>query len=76
MKLKKITVEFRIASDNDNGIGTGWCVTHGDKYADSLGYDECLGLLATLIVPEEKNCLQWLRTAEEHKHRRESWNSK
>ena len=48
----------------------GWNVTVGDRYADQLGYDECLGLVATLIVNNSpKNCLGWLKTKEQH----EAW---
>ncbi len=44
-----------------------WNVRVGDKYTESLGYDECLGLVATLIVQNSgKNCLGWLKTKEQH----------
>ena len=51
----------------------GWNVIVGDYYSDTLGYDECLGLLATLIVDNShKNCLSWLKTKEQH----DKWNNR
>lgn len=45
----------------------GWNVIHGDKYADGLGWDEMLGLVAALTMPESKPMLGWLKTEAEHK---------
>lgn len=45
--------------------GGAFDVIVGDKIADHLGYDECLGLIASLIVPERRGCLSWLKTPKE-----------
>lgn len=46
-----------------------WDVTIGDRMADNLAYDEMLGLIATVTMPESRPCLQWLKTKEQ----REAW---
>jgi hypothetical protein len=38
----------------------------GDKSTDMLSFDEMLGVVAQLTVPENKRCLQWLKTKEQH----------
>lgn len=38
----------------------------GDKLADRLCWDECLGLLCSLLIPDKRRNLCWLRTAEQH----------
>lgn len=62
MKLK---IELIESSPNE-GITGGWTVTYGDKYADALGYDEMLGLVAAITLPEERPNLAWLKTEENH----------
>lgn len=37
-----------------------------DKYADHLTYDEMLGLISQLTMPEPRRCLFWLKTKEQH----------
>lgn len=59
----KIEIEY-----NTEGEWSGWKVTHGDKYAHGLSYDEMLGLVAAITMPENKPSLNWLKTADEHKH--------
>ena len=44
----------------------GWKVTCEDKYADHLTYDEMLGTFAQLTIPDEKRCLSWMKTKEQH----------
>ena len=44
---------------------TSWNVTFQDKLADRLGYDEMLGLVASITIPTDRPCLQWLKTEEE-----------
>lgn len=35
-----------------------------DKSTGQLSFDEMLGVVAQLTVPENKRCLQWLKTKE------------
>lgn len=43
----------------------GWTVTQGDKSADWLGYDEMLGLVAALTMPDERPAIHWMKTKEQ-----------
>ena len=70
---KKMKVEIELiegASIETNY--NGWKVTYNDKYADNLGFDEMLGLVAAITLPKERPTLQWLQTAEQHEQRREN----
>lgn len=49
--------------------GGAFTVRHGDKWADGVAYDEMLGLVSALTMPESRPCLQWLWTKERH----ETW---
>lgn len=60
----KITIEF--IEDTHGFIFNGWNVTQGDKYAEKLGYDEMLGLVSILTMPEKRPHLQWMKTKEDH----------
>jgi hypothetical protein len=66
----RIEIEL-IETESTETVFSGWKVTYGDKYADGLCYDEMLGLVATITMPEDKRNLQWLRTAEQHQAWRE-----
>lgn len=44
----------------------GWKVQQGEKYADNLSYDEMLGVVVSLTLPEKRPCLNWMRTKEQH----------
>lgn len=46
--------------------GGAFNVVQGDKYSDTLGYDEMLGLVSALTIAKEPICLCWMRTKEEH----------
>ena len=48
-------------------------VKQGDKYAEFVTYDEMLGLISQLTMPEERHCKAWMRTQEEHQALRDSW---
>lgn len=63
----KIQIEL-IKGDNET-IHNGWLVTVGEKYADGLCYEEMLGLVSALTIPESKGMLAWLKTKEQH----EAW---
>lgn len=40
-------------------------VSHSGKFADGLTFDEMLGLVASLTMPESRRCLLWMKTQEE-----------
>lgn len=50
--------------------GGAFNVVQGDRYSDTLGYDEMLGLVSALTIAKEPNCLRWMLTKEEHEARR------
>ncbi len=54
--------------------GNGFNVFVGDRSSGQLGYDECLGLVSTLVVQNShKGCLSWLRTKEQNEAIEERW---
>ena len=42
-------------------------VSCGEKWADKLGWDEMIGLVASITMPERRPCLHWLKTEAQHK---------
>ena len=52
----KITIEY--IDETNEELYKGWKVTYGDKYADWLCYDEMLGLVSALTMPEKRPTLQ------------------
>ena len=36
-------------------------VWQGNKHSNHLGYDEMLGLISALTMPESRPCLKWIR---------------
>lgn len=44
----------------------GFSVEQNNRRADMLSFDECLGLVATLIIPDEQERvnLRWMRLKE------------
>jgi hypothetical protein len=69
--MEKITIE--LLTEEIGGVWRGWKVSQGEKYADGLGFDEMLGLVSALTLPEERPTLQWMKTKEQHEARRSSW---
>lgn len=55
---RTITIDFL--------AGGAFNVRDGDRYSEGLGFDEMLGTLASLAMPEHRPCLQWLQTKEQH----------
>lgn len=51
----------------ESTTGPGWDVIQGDKMADSVTYEEMLGLVSALTMPKERRCLSWMWTEEERK---------
>lgn len=43
-----------------------WVVSDGEKFSTGLGYEEMLGLFAALTMPENPNCLNWIKTKSQH----------
>lgn len=60
----KIIIEY--LEEESESFYKGWMVTNGDKYADGLGYDEMIGLVAAITMPDKRPALQWLQTKEQH----------
>lgn len=54
-----------IIIETDKDIKNCFTVRQGDRYNDKLTYDEMLGTISALTMPEERPCLQWMRTEEE-----------
>lgn len=53
--------------DNEQKDGwTGWKVTSGEKYADDLSFDEMIGLITAVTMPQDRPTLHWLKTESEH----------
>lgn len=57
-----------IIKQND---GRAFDVHVGDRYADGLTFDEMLGLVASITLPQGRGCLNWLKTEAEHRALRE-----
>lgn len=55
-KNKKITIEK---------VSHGYDVSFEGKTAQCLGYDEMLGLVSAIAMPEERPHLHWLKTPEQ-----------
>lgn len=69
-------VEIELIEGESTAIKwSGWKVTLGDKYADGLGYDEMLGLVAAITIPVERPAMQWLKTEAEWEAWRERINN-
>jgi len=49
-------------------------VSFDGKTAVGVGYDEMLGLISAIAMPEHRPCLQWLKTPEENKKWDEKYN--
>lgn len=49
----------------------GFNVIKDDKRAIGLCWEEMLGLVASLTFPENKPCIQWLRTEQENESLKE-----
>jgi hypothetical protein len=40
-------------------------VDFGDRYAKQLTYDEMVWLVTSLLLPQNRLCVQWLKTKEQ-----------
>jgi len=59
--MENIIIEFE---EHD-----GFKVIQGKKYCDRIAYDEMLGLISSLTIPDNRPNIKWMKTKEEH----ESW---
>lgn len=50
--------------ERDSGA-KDYTVTENGKFADRLTFDEMLGLIASLTMPESRRCIQWMKSQEE-----------
>lgn len=51
----------------------GHNVIVNNKETGNLSFDETLGIIASLIIPDHKPCLRWLKTKEEMEFEKEMW---
>lgn len=51
----------------DNG---GFDVYYNGKHTEELDYNEMLGIVSAITMPERRHCLNWLKTDEEHEARK------
>lgn len=56
-------MERIIITQNESGT---FNVKQGERWADNLYWDEMQGLIAAMTMPEQRQCLQWLRTDKQH----------
>ena len=56
-------MERIIITQNESGT---FNVKQGERWADNLCWDEMQGLIAAMTMPEQRQCLQWLRTDKQH----------
>lgn len=52
-----------------------YIIFQGERSSGELGYDEMLGLFASLTMPKERPCLNWMKTEAQHKHQKEYFES-
>ena len=67
-------IEIELIENTTEFEFSGWKVTYGDKFADGLNFDEMLGVVVSITVPDSKPNLSWLKTKEQHKKIRDSYN--
>ncbi|MDE5886471.1 MAG: hypothetical protein K2H46_02665 [Muribaculaceae bacterium] len=58
--MEPITIE----REGENGL---YIVRQGDKYADEMCWDEMLGLVVSLTMPEDFSRMGWMMTEEQHR---------
>lgn len=75
MSHSKITIQYIENIYDEEYIIPGWRVDVGDKYANGLGYDEMLGLIAAITLPKERPGLQWLMTEKQHEANKKTYDN-
>lgn len=66
MEKVRSTIQIEIYQEG------GFNVIQSDKCSEHLSYDEMLGLVSALTMPESRPCLQWMKTKERHEAWRKS----
>ncbi len=56
-----------VEDNKDLYSANGWKVEFENRYAYGLSYDEMIGVVSMITMPEDRPCLRWLKTAEQHK---------
>lgn len=51
----------------------GFDVIYGDKRTDHIGYDEVLGIVSAITMPDNRPCLHWLQTEAQHQAFKEKY---
>lgn len=51
-------------------------VSCGEKWADNLTWEEMIGIVTSITMPEHRPCIQWLWTEEQHKAWKEHYGLK
>lgn len=59
----------------DQSEELGWSVEYGEKSVNHLTFDEMLGLVASITMPEPRPCSGWLKTDAERKAQEELFNT-
>lgn len=68
----EIRIEFIVRDGEDlenfhqQSTNPGWKVSYEDRYADALSWDEMIGLVGAITMPQPRPTLQWLLTHNEH----------
>lgn len=72
----EITIKPHIGKnfDGTNYVTGSFDVTFEGKIAVGVTYDEMLGLVSTITMPETRPCLFWLKTPEQIKAWDEKYN--
>lgn len=60
----EIKITKKDPSENED-LYPGFYVEFEGKTAEGLGYDEMIGLVVSIAMPEQRPCLQWLKTPEQ-----------
>lgn len=54
-------------------IEGGWFfVSHGDRFNERMSFEEMLGVVAAVLMPEKRPCAAWLKTASEERRMTEA----
>lgn len=69
-----INPHFSKNFDGTESITGMFDVTFEGKTAVSVAYDEMLGLVSSITIPENRPCMQWLKSPEQIKAWDEKYN--
>jgi hypothetical protein len=63
---KEIRIQFIEQFHEGNKICSGWKVIEGNKNSGILSYEEMLGVVISLSLPNNRPCIHWMKTEEQH----------